>query len=96
MSSYYYRIKHRERVDPDRKRLKQQAIAIHTASRGAAGARTIAGQLTQQGDNVGRYKAGSLMREARSEKREARSEKRILRVSSHINTNIKLPKMNRK
>ena len=38
---------------------------MHTASRGAAGARTIAGQLTQQGDNVGRYKAARLMAEAK-------------------------------
>lgn len=63
-SSYYYRINHKDRVDPERERLKQQAIDIHTASRGAAGARTIAGQLTQQGEGVGRYKAGRLMREA--------------------------------
>lgn len=39
-------------------------MAIHTASRGSAGARTIAGQLSQSGLAVGRYKAKSLMREA--------------------------------
>ncbi len=64
-SSYYYRINHKDQDDPERERLKQQAIDIHTASRGAAGARTIAGQLTQQGEKVGRYKAASLMKEAR-------------------------------
>jgi len=64
LNSYYYRINHKDRVDPERARLKQQAIKIHTASRGAAGARTLAGQLTQQGEKVGRYKAASLMREA--------------------------------
>jgi len=64
ISSYYYRINHKDIVHPERERLKQQAIDIHTASRGAAGARTIAGQLTQQGEKVGRYKARSLMREA--------------------------------
>ncbi len=63
-SSYYYRMTHKDRVDPERERLKQQAIDIHTASRGAAGARTIAGQLKQQGEKVGRYKAARLMKEA--------------------------------
>jgi putative transposase len=63
-SSYYYRINHKNIVSPERERLKQQAVDIHTASRGAAGARTIAGQLTQQGEKVGRYKAASLMKEA--------------------------------
>ncbi len=48
----------------ERERLKALAIAIHRASRGAAGARTIAGQLSQQGESVGRCKAASLMREA--------------------------------
>ena len=45
-------------------RLKVKAVVIHTTSRGSAGARTIAGQLTRDGDKVGRYKAKSLMREA--------------------------------
>lgn len=51
-------------VDAVRERLKDKARAIHTASRGAAGARTIAGQLRQEGESVGRHKAASLMREA--------------------------------
>ena len=63
-SSYRYRIDHKDIVDPVRERLKQMAINIHTDSRGAAGARTIAGQLTQSGEAVGRYKAGNLMKEA--------------------------------
>lgn len=63
-SSYHYRINHKDIVNPERERLKQMAIDIHTDSRGAAGARTIAGQLTQGGKAVGRYKARSLMREA--------------------------------
>lgn len=37
---------------------------IHRNSRGAAGARTISGQLKQQGESVGRYKAASLMKAA--------------------------------
>ena len=40
----------KDSVNPERERLKQKAIDIHTASRGAAGARRIAGQLTQQGE----------------------------------------------
>ena len=48
----------------ERDKLCKQAIEIHRYSRGAAGARTIAGQLNQQGENVGRYKAARLMQEA--------------------------------
>jgi putative transposase len=40
---------------PERDKLSKQAIEIHRNSRGAAGVRTIAGQLNQQGENVGRY-----------------------------------------
>lgn len=63
-SSYHYRIKHRDKVNPERERLKQLAIKIHRTSRGSAGARTISGQLIQQGESVGRYKARNLMRES--------------------------------
>jgi len=52
------------RVDPERERLKGLARDIHTASRGAAGSRTLSGTLKQQGEAVGRYKARSLMKEA--------------------------------
>ncbi|MCC4834985.1 IS3 family transposase, partial [Shewanella sp. 10N.7] len=61
-SSYHYHLKHRGIVNPDYQRLCHQAIEIHSVSRGSAGARTIAGQLNQQGENVGRYKAASLMK----------------------------------
>ena len=61
-SSYHYRRKRAGHVCPEHERLKAKVIAIHTASRGAAGARTISGQLKQQGEFVGRYKAGSLMK----------------------------------
>lgn len=63
-SSYYYRVNHKDIKDPERARLRQQVVAIHTASRGAAGARTIVGQLALRGEKVGRHKAASLMREA--------------------------------
>jgi len=63
-SSYHYQLKHKDKIDPERERLKEKAVAIHTISRGSAGARTIAGQLSQAGLEVGRYKARSLMKEA--------------------------------
>ncbi len=63
-SSYNYHRQKAKQVNPERERLKAAAIEIHTASRGAAGARTISGRLKQQGESVGRYKAGSLMEEA--------------------------------
>ena len=63
-SSYHYHLKHRGLVCPEREKLTEQAVEIHRDSRGAAGARTIAGQLNQSGENVGRYKAASLMKEA--------------------------------
>lgn len=63
-SSHNFHRGHAEQVNPERERLKAAAIAIHRASRGAADARTISGTLTHQGESVGRYKAGSLMKEA--------------------------------
>lgn len=63
-SSYQSWCKRKKKVDSERERLKAKAVDIHTVSRGSAGARTIAGQLTADGDKVGRYKAKSLMREA--------------------------------
>lgn len=63
-SSINYRRQRARRVDPERERLKKLARNIHTASRDAAGSRTISGKLKQQGEAVGRYKARSLMKEA--------------------------------
>jgi len=63
-SSYNYRRKAAKQVCPERERLKAAVINIHAASRGAAGARTISGMLKRQGEFVGRYKAGSLMKAA--------------------------------
>ena len=63
-SSFHYRLKHRGVIKPERALLRQKVVGIHSRSRGSAGARTISGQLNQAGDNVGRYKAASLMKEA--------------------------------
>ncbi|PSV71152.1 IS3 family transposase, partial [Photobacterium phosphoreum] len=62
-SSYHYRLKNRGIVTPEKALLRQKVFDIHSRSRGSAGARTIAGQLTQEGENIGRYKAASLMKE---------------------------------
>jgi len=84
-----YRINHRDKVDPERERLKHKAIAIHSASRGSAGVRTISGQLTQAGDKVGRYKARSLMREANiSSKQPHKHKYKIAEDESKIASNL--------
>lgn len=63
-SSYYDHLIRQGKPNPERDKLRQKAVEIHKKSRGAAGARTIAGQLTQAGINIGRYKAAALMKEA--------------------------------
>jgi len=49
---------------PIRSEQQKIALSIHELSRGSAGARTIAGRLTQGGESVGRHKAASLMSDA--------------------------------
>ena len=63
-STYQYQRQKSRQVDSERERLKAKVVAIHQASRGAAGSRTISGQLKVAGESVGRFKARSLMREA--------------------------------
>ena len=63
-SSYNDHITRCRKENPERTRLKAKVIEIHAASRGAAGARTISGEIKQQGGQVGRYLAGQLMKEA--------------------------------
>ena len=63
-SSYGYHRQKLTRVDAERDRLKEKVISMHSESRGAAGARTISGQLKQVGEPVGRFKAGRLLKEA--------------------------------
>jgi putative transposase len=62
--TYHYQHQKRQKVDTERERLKEKVVAIHEASRESAGSRTISGQLKEEGESVGRYKARSLMREA--------------------------------
>ncbi|HEY0210666.1 IS3 family transposase, partial [Acerihabitans sp.] len=63
-SSYYYQRLHYGRINSARLRLKKQVIALHSQSRGAAGARSLSALLRGQGEFVGRYKVIRLMREA--------------------------------
>jgi putative transposase len=88
-SSYYYRINHKDIVNPERERLKHLAVGIHTASRGSAGQRTIAGQLTQAGEKVGRHKAKNLMNEANIESKQPNKPKyKVAEEESKIAPNL--------
>lgn len=63
-SSYNYHRQRVARLCEERERIKVKMKAIHQASRGSAGSRTIAGRLRGLGEAVGRYKVRSLMKEA--------------------------------
>jgi len=63
-SRYRYHCQRQANPDANREHLKAKVIAIHQASHGAAGSRTIAGQLKQQGETIGRFKVRRLMKEA--------------------------------
>ena len=60
-STYQYHCKKAQQVNPKDESLKQKVQQIYTDSRGSAGSRTLSGRLKQQGEQVGRYKARSLM-----------------------------------
>jgi len=94
-SSYYYRINHKDVVNPERERLKQRAIGIHTASRGSAGQRTIAGELTQAGEKVGRHKAKNLMKEANIQSKQPHKPKyKVANKESEVAPNLLQRKFN--
>ena len=63
-SSYNYYLKHSSQTDLERERLKVKATALHQQSRGSMGSRTLSKKLQDEGENVGRYLARSLMKEA--------------------------------
>jgi len=69
-SSYNYYRKVGSQPNVAREQLKAKVIEIHAISRGAMGARSISGKLKEQGDQVGRYKTRSLMREASIESKQ--------------------------
>jgi hypothetical protein len=73
-------------MNPDQDALREKAVAIHTTSSGSAGARTIAGQLSQSGLNVGRCKTKRLMKKAGIVSTQWRKQD----IKS-LTTNLKLP-----
>lgn len=71
-STYYYQRSRAGHIDEERERLKVRVVELHTASRGAAGARSLSMALKEEGEAVGRYKASSLMRETGIESKQRR------------------------
>ena len=63
-SSYHYRVTHKDKINPERERLKKRVLEIHAEGREAPGSRSIAGQLNQEGESVGRAKIVNIMKEA--------------------------------
>jgi putative transposase len=63
-SSFYDGKAQRDRVDTKREQLREQVVSIHERSRGSAGARTVSACLREEGFDVGRFMARSLMKEA--------------------------------
>jgi hypothetical protein len=64
-SGYYKYLKtaHENNVDPDFE-LIAKVRQIHSDTRGSYGSRRISGQLQDDGHDVGRYRARSLMKKA--------------------------------
>ena len=88
-SSYFYSIKHRDDICPTRLLLIDKAKKIHEVSRGAAGARSIAGALSQAGYSVGRYKAAGLMKAANIQSKQPNKHKyKIAEDESKIAPNM--------
>ena len=61
-SSYRYWVAHKDVIDPEREQLKEQISAVFEHSNGSAGARTIAGIMTNEGTDLSRYRADKLMK----------------------------------
>ena len=63
-SSYYDYQQRKKTVDVERLRLRAKVSEIHQRSRRSAGSRTIVTKMKENGEEIGRYKARSLMKEA--------------------------------
>jgi putative transposase len=63
-SLVYYHRKRQKQPDTTRIALQRRVAELHRLGRGSAGARTLSLLLRREGENVGRYKAGRLMKEA--------------------------------
>ncbi len=69
--STYYDYQHRKRrVDTERIRLRVKATEIFNQSRQSAGSRTIVIIMREDGEDIGRYKVRSLMKEANLESKQ--------------------------
>lgn len=62
-SCYYEHRKRCRRIDAERVALKAKVNRLFNQSRSSAGSRTIQGLLNEQGEEIGRFKVRSLMRE---------------------------------
>jgi putative transposase len=63
-SRFYESKARRNRVDVKREQLRERVVGIHAHSRGSAGSRTVSARLREEGFDVGRFMARSLMKEA--------------------------------
>lgn len=63
-SQFYYHKKQQQKETAARDALRQKVAELPRMSRGSAGARTLSSMLKKEGQTVGRYKAGRLMKEA--------------------------------
>ena len=61
-SSYHYWLKRAKKINAETVKLRSLVSEAHSASNGSAGARTIAGIVTEQGINLSRYRASKLMK----------------------------------
>ena len=87
-STYYSHRKAQSRINVERERLKAKVVQMHQASGQSAGSRTIAGQLKHQGEQIGRYRVRSLMKEAHlSSKQPGKHRYKVLNKPSDIADN---------
>jgi len=81
-SSYAYRDQKSRRIDLEKEKLKAKVISIYQASRGSAGARRISKALKQQGESVGRTKAGTLLKTVGLASKQPTKPKRVRNYSA--------------
>jgi len=88
-SSYYYGQQNNSAIKSERKRLQDRATALFKESRCSLGSRSLSAKLRAEGEDIGRYKARSLMREAELEsKQPGKHRYRQLEHESHIASNL--------
>lgn len=84
-SSYKYWFNNTEKpVDIERLKLIIRVKEIHRKSRGSSGARTVSSILKGDGESVGRFKAGNLMKEAGLTSKQSRKHKYKVANDEHF------------